>query len=158
MCQVRFSEITCHLGQQFVAGDSNVDSKAEFFSDTIPDLLCQGQRPLPVIRPDPLCQIQKGFIDRHLLQERCVLRKEIHQRMRISSIGLKIRPDQHQMGTFLQRLDHRFSCLYSVFFCRNGFGSDDPVACLYIPSHCGRNGAQIYRSGFFLQLLESRPG
>ena len=90
MCPVRFLKVAGHLGKQFIIRDADIDSKAQFFSDLIPDLLRQDQRPLPILRRNLLCQIQKGLIDRHLLKERCVLRQDFHKGAGIFPIGLKI--------------------------------------------------------------------
>ena len=150
---VRFLKVAGHLCEQFIVRDSHIDRKAKLFSDCIPDLPGQLQSSFPVFRRDPLCEVEKGLIDGHLLQERCVPGQDFHHGMGIFSIGLKIRRDQDQLGAFLQGLDNRLARLDAVFFCRNGFGRNDSVAGLDVAAHCGGDGAQIHGSGILFQAL-----
>ena len=157
MGPVRLLEVAGHFCQQFIAGNTHVDGKTQLFSDSIADLTRKYQCSLPVFRPDPVREVEKSLIDGHLLEERCVLCQDIHKRVGIFPVGLKIRRDKDQVGTLLQCLDNRLARLDTIFFGRNGFGRNDPVTGLDISSHCRGNRAQIYGSGIFLQALKGRP-
>ena len=101
----------------------------------VADLLCQRQRAIPVSVRNPVCEIHIGLIDRNLLDQRSVPRKDFHKSVGILPIGLKVRRYQHQLRTLLQGLDHRFAGLDAVLFGRNGLGCDDPVPCLHVAAH-----------------------
>ena len=163
MGPVRFLKVTGHLGQEFVGGNAHIDRESQAFPDLFPDSGGNLQNSLPLLFPGTgaarrACHVHIGFIDRDLFDHFRVFFQNGNELAGILFICFTVSGYQDQVRTFLQGLHHRFPGLYTVLFGRNGFGCDDPVPGLYIPSHGGRDCTQVQGLRILPQSFHGGPG
>ena len=102
---------------------------------------------------DRFGHVQQSFIDRELLHGVGMAFQNFHQRMRILPVDRKIRRNQNEVRALPECLHYGISRMNAIFLGRDGTRGDDTVPCLHIPSHGGRNIAQVRRVRLFLQPL-----
>ena len=122
MAFIRLFKVRGHLGQQFIAGDTDVHGKAKFILNPLPYLAGSGQG-LPE-EVDGFRHVQEYLINTEFLMVRGVFLQKSH----------------HAPG-----LGQGFPGGNPVLFGQGGFGQHNPMSHTGVPSNSGRNGAQIQR-------------
>ena len=138
---VWFFKIRCHLRQEFIGSNSNVDSKTKFIPDFVLDFLSQGNR----IWIDQMrtAHIQEDFVNGKRLHNRCIGSTDRLKRTGAPFIQSKIPRHTDKFRTFLQCHGHRFSRSHSVLFRRNRFCHDNAAPRFRVSSNAGWNLAKI---------------
>ena len=147
-------KIGSHLGQQFVAGDADIDGKAETPVNGVFDLFCGGQRAL--IAVSDTCEIQITLIYTDLLNIRSQCLQIIDKPVTVLPVQLMIRRKDQKLRAFFQSGSDRFAGIDPHFFRGNGLGKDDPVPAFLISADDGRNFTQI-RTCAGPKILNRRP-
>ena len=141
---VWFFKIGCHLCQQFVGRYAYIYGESQFSVYPVFDLMggCDRVR----IKQGHSCHIEKNFIDGKGFHNRCIRSADFFERSGAFHIKIKIALYDHELRAFPKCHCHRFSCLDSVFFCRNGFGYYDSGTLLRITANACRNVPKIRQS------------
>ena len=129
-------KIGSHFGQQFVAGDADIDGKAKTSVNGVLDLFCGGQRAL--IAVGDAGEIQITLIHTDLLDIRSQCLQIIDKPVAVLLVQLMIRWKDQKLRAFFQSGSDRFTSIDPHFFRRNGLGKDDPVPAFLIPADDGR--------------------
>ena len=125
---VRLFKVGGHLGQELVGGDPHIDSKTQLLTDRILD---QGSGlQWGAEEAGGAGHIGKGFIYRHLLNDRGKAGQYFDKTSGALAVQLMSGRNTDQIRTFAQSIDDGFGGADPIFFGGDRLGQDDTVAAL----------------------------
>ena len=155
MALVRLFKIRGHLGQKFVAGNTDVHSESQFPPDPFPYPVGCCQRVAK--KMDGSCHIQEDLINAEFFMVRRIFLQQLHHFSGTPDIKIKTGRHHGQVRAFAARLGQGFSCGDPVFLCKRRFGQHNAVPHTGIPAHRGGDGAQIQGIGILAQPVHTFP-
>ena len=151
---VWFFKITCHLSEQLIRCDPDVNGKAELLFDSLRNKGGSGNRRFILI--GDRCKVQKTFINGKLFNVRCKRTQKRHKLLGILTVHRMIRTCDNQGFAFSKSMCDRFAGFDTKRFCRSRLCQYDPVTALAVSADNGRDRAQIDRASIF-QLFNGSP-
>ena len=145
-----------HLRQQLVAGNADIDRKAQFIINFLAEHL--RRRHGRAVQSLRTAHIRPRLVYGILLHHRRKLLQKRDQMARGLHIQRVIRRHKHQSRAFLLRLKDGLPRFYAALFCRQAFGQNDPVPVFLIPCDRRRNFAQVERFAQHTHAIGRRPG
>ena len=134
-------KVTCHLRQQLIGRDADVDREAKLGENRVLDRVRNGDRVR--IQKTGARHIEKAFVDRHLLYDRREAAADGDKRFGVSGVKSKVRLCQNELRAFTQRHRDRFSGCNAELFCGDGFGKDHAGALVAVAADGRRNEPQV---------------
>ena len=138
---VRFFKITCHLRQQLIGRDADIDREAKLGENRVLDRVRNGDGVR--IQKTGASHIQKALVDRHLLHDRREAAADSDKRFGVSGVKSKVRLRQNELRAFAQRHSNRLSGRNAELFRGDGFGKDHAGALVPVAADGRRNETKI---------------
>ena len=138
-------KITCHLRQQFIGRDADVDREAKLRKNRVLDRVRNGDG----VRIEKIRtrHVEKAFVDGHLLHDRREAAADGDKRFGVSGVKSKVRLCQNELWAFAQRHSDRLSGRDTELFRGDGFGKDHAGALVAVAADSRRNETKIRFSG-----------
>ena len=149
-------QLACHLCQQLVAGDADVDREAERAENPVAQMLRRQHG--RTVKSLGARHVDPRFVDRVLLDHRRDLAQEGDQLLRGGDIEIVIRLGYDEIGAFVARHAERLSGFDAVFFRGRAFCQHDARAKIFIVRNDRRNLAQVGRSSLDKRAVRGGPG
>ena len=134
-------KVTCHLRQQLIGRDADVDREAKLGENRVLDRVRNGDG----VRIEKIRtrHVEKAFVDGHLLYDRREAAADGNKRFGVSGVKSKVRLCQNELWAFAQRHRDRLSGRNAEPFCGDGFGKDHAGTLVAVSADGRRNETKV---------------